>query len=378
MNLKTIHHYIGIYFCLFILSFSLPFQFLPDIGSVLSYSFELTSFWLCSFFMDTSSIIPAIESDTVMLHIHLLQLIPFSFIVGIILIKCKLHLKKEIIISILAYYVACVLFLYGFDKVFKHQFMLPEPNVLYTPLGNLTKDIAFWSLMGSSKSYTFFSGMIEVIPAILLCFKRTRLLGTIVALMVLVHVFVLNVSFNISVKTFSVLLILMLVYILLIHVEYVKRLINVSNTYSYTKVSQKLNLGSLFIVLLLMLNASFTFIKYKQFNDDLVERTFLHGAYQCDLNNPFGFDKVFVHRQNYFIVQYKNGSFFSTPMSVLKSKKSILLEEALHGANQLSYRQHNNKMDYILINDSVGMNLESLPYKNLPLFEEIITWQIDN
>ena len=40
-----------------------------------------------------------------------------------------------------AWFLALQLLQYGFDKVFKHQFYLPEPNTLYTPLGLLPPDL---------------------------------------------------------------------------------------------------------------------------------------------------------------------------------------------------------------------------------------------
>ncbi|MEY3198941.1 MAG: hypothetical protein RJA13_899 [Bacteroidota bacterium] len=69
--------------------------------------------------------------------------------------------------SIATYYLAWILLKYGFDKVFKCQFYLPEPNILFTRVGDLDKDILFWSTMGSSHSYSIFMGLLEIIPGIL-------------------------------------------------------------------------------------------------------------------------------------------------------------------------------------------------------------------
>ena len=92
---------------------------------------------------------------------------------------------------------------YGFDKLFKHQFYLPEPNTLYTPVGLLSKDILFWTSMGTSHSYNVFMGLIEIIPAFLLFFKRTRMLGGLISFAVLLNVLMINIGFDITVKILS-------------------------------------------------------------------------------------------------------------------------------------------------------------------------------
>lgn len=57
-----------------------------------------------------------------------------------------------------------------------------------------------WTFMGSSELYTIFTGVGEVIAGALLLFRRTTLLGSFVASFVLLHVFVLNVAYDVPVK----------------------------------------------------------------------------------------------------------------------------------------------------------------------------------
>ena len=99
--------------------------------------------------------------------------------------------------------VSFFLFVYGFNKVFKIQFYIPEPNTLYTPLGQLSKDILFWSSMGSSHSYNLFMGLVEILPALFLLFRRTRMLGAVISFTVLLNVLMINFGFDISVKILS-------------------------------------------------------------------------------------------------------------------------------------------------------------------------------
>lgn len=106
------------------------------------------------------------------------------------------------------------LFKYGFDKILGNQFPLPEGNLLETRLKNLNKDILFWTAMSGSKIYIQFMGWIEIIPAFLILFERTRKIGLIVAFGVLTNVFFVNLGFDITVKLISFYLVAVVLYIL--------------------------------------------------------------------------------------------------------------------------------------------------------------------
>src|SRR5690606_32504672 len=70
----------------------------------------------------------------------------------------------QLLYTFIAYILSYFLLKYGIDKLLLHQFYTPEPNILFTPVGALSKDILFWSTMGTSKLYNIFMGMIEIIP----------------------------------------------------------------------------------------------------------------------------------------------------------------------------------------------------------------------
>jgi hypothetical protein len=71
--------------------------------------------------------------------------------------------------------------LYGAAKVFKSQFPDPPASRLLEPLGEMSPMGLLWSFMGASEAYTVFGGLAETIPAILLMFGRTTLLGALAA-----------------------------------------------------------------------------------------------------------------------------------------------------------------------------------------------------
>lgn len=92
---------------------------------------------------------------------------------------------------------------YGFAKVFHLQMPPPDPARLITPYGASSPMGLLWTFMGVSPAYSFFAGIAEVVPGILLLFRRTTHLGALMAAAVMLHVVMLNFCFDVPVKLYS-------------------------------------------------------------------------------------------------------------------------------------------------------------------------------
>jgi hypothetical protein len=90
--------------------------------------------------------------------------------------------------------------MYGLIKIFHIQMPYPNLSQMATPLGDFFPMRLCWMFMGYSSVYQFFSGAIELFAAILLMFRRTATLGTLVATGVFINVMMLNLSYDIPVK----------------------------------------------------------------------------------------------------------------------------------------------------------------------------------
>lgn len=101
------------------------------------------------------------------------------------------------------YYVALVAFTYGLDKVLPLQMPFPNMHQLATPLGDFLPMRLSWMFIGYSTPYQIFSGIMEVFAGLLLLFRRTASLGAFVAAGVFLNVMMLNLSYDIPVKIFS-------------------------------------------------------------------------------------------------------------------------------------------------------------------------------
>jgi len=118
----------------------------------------------------------------------------------------KLHPS---LILLLRYSLAFILFGYGFAKVFPLQFPYPTFTRMLEQFGDFSPMGVLWSFMGASPAYTFFAGLMELLGAFLLLFRRTATLGCLASAGVLLNIVVLNFCYDVPVKLFSTNLFLM-------------------------------------------------------------------------------------------------------------------------------------------------------------------------
>jgi hypothetical protein len=101
------------------------------------------------------------------------------------------------------YYIILVALSYGIIKLFGLQMVFPDLHEMATPVGDLLPMRLSWFFIGYSRTYQFFSGAMEVLAALLLLYRRTISLGVLVATGVFLNVMMLNLSYDIPVKIFS-------------------------------------------------------------------------------------------------------------------------------------------------------------------------------
>ena len=92
---------------------------------------------------------------------------------------------------------------YGMNKVIKLQFPAPFLSRLMSTYGESTPMSLLWTFMGASKTYTIFTGAVEVLGGLLLFVPRLTLLGALVTMAAMGNVFILNMSYDVPVKIFS-------------------------------------------------------------------------------------------------------------------------------------------------------------------------------
>lgn len=108
---------------------------------------------------------------------------------------------------------------YGWAKVFPLQMPFPSLSRLLEPYGHFSLMAVLWSQIGSSTAYEIFTGVAELAAAVLLLTPGITPIGALVSIAVTLQIFVLNMTYDVPVKLFSLHLLVMATILLLPHVR---------------------------------------------------------------------------------------------------------------------------------------------------------------
>lgn len=268
--------------------------------------------------------------------------------------------------AVLTYFLVLILWKYGWIKLIKLQFYLPEPNILYRELGQLSKDIAYWSLMGSSRSYVVFMGIAELVAGSLLVFRRTRFVGLLLALGIFINVVMVNISFDISVKLFSITCLLMIIALLTGYSNQLRQLVQLPvkkrKPLSVTNAPRWLKA---LVLSLCVMETIYPTVFTGSMNDDTIPRIKHHGAYT--IRNHSHWKQLFVHREGYVILENKAGQQLDWKIDAaselywkLSDPRTSETSFLLWSDNQVIWKQRAATDTF---------QLHQLPYRELPLLQ---------
>ena len=344
-----------------------------------------------------------VYSDSTSMYVLLFLLFVLSLIISFLLSnirKWRQHEKNilDFFSVLFCYYLILMLMKYGLDKVFKTQFYLPEPNTLYTPLGLIDKDLLYWTSMGTSRLYNIFTGSAEVLAALLLFFRRTRMAGLLLAAASLIHVAAINFGFDISVKLYSLFLLAISLYLL---VPYCRRL------YSFFFTNQNIlpapQKGAVliktpfsavfvkcFIAGLILFESLYPYLKANNFNDDTAKRPYLHGAYEVkqmvsgvDTLSPSNLPvkKIFIHRNGYMIFQDQQDRMQDYKLNFdINTYEYILTDYKLHTIRiSMDYAEKDSILTLRFNQGGKEQQItgKSLDWRKLPVLRRSFHWTID-
>ena len=339
---------------------------------------------------------PKISSDSLSTYILVFLLFILSIIVTTLTSLSKVFKEnKQRFFSlckiIFCFYLTSQLFIYGLDKIFKAQFYLPEPNTLYTPIGFVSRDLLYWSTMGSSYGYNLFLGVMETIAGLLLLFRSTRVLGLLGSFILLVNIVAVNFSFDISVKIHSSFLLFLSLLLLFpclkqLYAFFIrKKSVQLNEERQTFLLSPPVYTGvKTFILCILLFEALYPFIKTQNYSDDLASRPYLHGAYEVQ-NSPgdttsLPVKRFFIHRDGYLIFQNDRDEMKDYKVFVDSITKHFLLIDYNRNQTRLRYQFRDsilsiqffyNNQEYLLLG-------KPLPWKNLPLLKKGFHWAVED
>lgn len=92
---------------------------------------------------------------------------------------------------------ALVVLYYALVKVVPTQFGFLTPGELLRPFGQLSRFSVLWNFMAVSPAYTVFTGLVEVLGAVMLLFPRTTMVGAALLFLALGNVVAMDIAYDI-------------------------------------------------------------------------------------------------------------------------------------------------------------------------------------
>lgn len=102
--------------------------------------------------------------------------------------------NKSFYETIIRYLLGLMMLPYGISKILRTQFVILPFQNWSEPLKDISGITLTWAFLGYSPWFTVMLGLLEVVPAILLLFRKTRLLGALILLPVSLNVFLINIA----------------------------------------------------------------------------------------------------------------------------------------------------------------------------------------
>ena len=375
---QIIHRTLGIWLCFILISLPFPLDWLPSIGEFISSTLKPITVSFASLIeLDVKF---SFSSDSTVYYTQSLLLLPIALTLSIIIHRYKL-INEELMHRTVAYILAFFLLKYGVIKLFQSQFYQTEPNIAYTPVGYLSKDLLFWTSTGSSALYNYFMGGIEVITAALLLWWRTRFLGTVMSVGVFLNILILNLSFDISVKLLASTLFFSSLFLLWNYRQNLWRLFishepilkKIDSHQNYTIVNRAI-IGS--VIALFVFENLYIYVKPQKVSpfEHLV------GSYEViDNENNHLFNsirRIHFHSQGYLVTEDSTQHFVDYKYYPMQNGKRIYLNEE---NIQLDVLRSEGELNLILIENNAAKvtALRKLNNDTLPIYEDGFHWTFE-
>lgn len=280
-------------------------------------------------------------------------------------------------------YVIYYMMIYGLMKVFQSQFMTVSLRRLVQPLGTMSPMGLAWTYMGYSPGFQTFTGALELLGAILLVPRRTMLLGALTVFGVMLHVFMMNLSFDIPVKLFSLHLVLMALVIMLPFSSTLANVFLLNRSVDHIKYHAPFSdqvvtfLGYVKYIGFVIIMGLFVFSQLRRHNGfaKTDSRPALYGIWQASTvvtNNeevPISFNKT--DRWRYLIVEYERSALIQdmgdrqqwTRMNYDSTGQSFTMQKRGTGEGQFSYVMPSD--DSLYIDGFLGLDTMQVGFRRI-------------
>lgn len=177
--------------------------------------------------------------------------------------------SKDLYLTIARYNLSFWLIPYAVSKILLTQFVLLPFDKWREPLEQLSGPNLAWAFLGYAPWFQISLGFLELIPAVLLLFRRTSLLGAILLLPIMLCVVSINYALDLwdTTKEISSLLLLANIFILLLEWKRIRRILEIvlckESRFKYNMWEAGLNIVVLSVALYLIVPDLFEYIGQK-------------------------------------------------------------------------------------------------------------------
>jgi len=230
---RILFQFAFVYLILYNLPFPLNIIPLPQLQiflEVLSEPWSHFVIWVSlHVFHVTATVHPTGSGDTMLAYVEVFCILSLSVLATIVWAlldrkRAEYTRLNDWLRTYVRFSLAAAMLTYGGYKVIKGQFPGTFPDRLIETYGAASPMGLLWTFMGASTSYNVFSGLAEMISGLLLVARRTALLGALISIGVMSNVVMLNFSYDVPVKLYSLHLLAMAVFLMLPDVQ---RLLNI-------------------------------------------------------------------------------------------------------------------------------------------------------
>lgn len=211
---EKVLNFIKLYFSIYFILFIFPF---PLFGFPIIVDNFFIWFGQNILGLDFVKQVSTGSGDTIFDFVKLTFILILATVITIALLFTKPSFREKVTsISIIygRFFLSCMLLSYGFAKFSEGQFGIPSLFRLEQSVGEMSPMGILWTFMGSSPAYSTFAGICQVTAGFLLLFRRTYVLGALVAFGVMTNIVVLNFCYDVPVKIFSTNLALISLFII--------------------------------------------------------------------------------------------------------------------------------------------------------------------
>lgn len=214
------------------LLFYFPLNIIPKLGEWSSWIFQKIIPWIGKNLLhikENIDVIPNGSGDTTynyLLFLFFLVIAIIGSLAWTFLAKNKIDYKKlnSCFIVFLRYFLGYTMVVYGMIKIIPVQFPEPDFAKLLQPYGESSPLGLAWTFLGFSKGYNLFMGLGEIIGGSLLFHRKTKTLGGLILIPVIMNVVAINFFYDVPVKLFSSELLIIAIIII---IPDLKRIMNV-------------------------------------------------------------------------------------------------------------------------------------------------------